>query len=95
MANVRAKTSIPIVADFISGDSTDIICDTTAGIAYFLNAANVVVPIYSDEQTQDAIAAAFAAGTQTGLTITYDDANNKFNFAIVGGWGFKNLLIIG
>lgn len=87
MALVRSKTSIPIVADFIAGGGTDIICDTTAGIAYFLNGLNVVVPIganyaYSDEQVRDTVAAAFAAGTQTGLIITYDDPNDKFSFTV-------------
>lgn len=87
MAEVRSKTSIPIVADFIAGGGTDIICDTTAGIAYFLNGLNVVVPIganyaYTDEQVRDAVGAAFAAGTQTGLTITYDDPNDKFSFTV-------------
>jgi len=34
---------------------------------------------YSDEQAQDAIAAAFAAGTQTGVTISYNDAGNSIS----------------
>lgn len=37
------------------------------------------------EAAQDAIAAAITAGTQTGITITYDDANNKFNFTVTAG----------
>lgn len=100
MADVRSKASIPIVADFISRDGagTDIICDTTAGIAYFLNGLNVVTPIganyaYSDEQVRDAVAAAFAAGTQTGLTITYDDPNDKFSFTV--GADVRNFILNG
>lgn len=42
---------------------------------------------FTDERAQDALAAAFAAGTQTGITIVYDDANNKFNFTVAGGAG--------
>jgi len=42
---------------------------------------------FSDEKAQDAIAAAIAAGTHTGITITYDDANNKFTFTVTGGSG--------
>ncbi len=34
------------------------------------------------EAAQDAIAAAFAAGTQSGLTITYSDASNAFSFNV-------------
>lgn len=37
---------------------------------------------YGDEQAQDAIAAAFAAGTQTGISITYTDASNSFSFSL-------------
>lgn len=36
---------------------------------------------YTDENAQDAINAAFAAGTQIGLTITYNDGSNSFSFA--------------
>lgn len=35
---------------------------------------------YSDELAQDALAAAFAAGTHTGITVTYGDGANKFDF---------------
>lgn len=40
---------------------------------------------YTDEDAMDAIAAAFAAGTHTGLTITYTDGSDKFDFAVTGG----------
>lgn len=42
---------------------------------------------YTDERAQDAIAAAIAAGTRTGITITYNDAANKFDFTVAGGVG--------
>ena len=38
------------------------------------------IDTYTDEQAQDATAAAIAAGTHAGITVTYDDANNKFSF---------------
>lgn len=37
---------------------------------------------YTDEQAQDAIAALIAAGTQTGLTVTYNDAANTLSFTV-------------
>lgn len=37
---------------------------------------------YTDEMAQDAIAAAIAAGTHSGITITYDDAAGKFNLTV-------------
>lgn len=40
---------------------------------------------YTDEQAQDALAAAFAAGTHTGITITYTDGSNKFDFVNTAG----------
>lgn len=37
---------------------------------------------YSDEAALDAVGAAIAAGTQAGITVTYDDATNSFSFAV-------------
>ena len=37
---------------------------------------------YTDEMAQDAVGAAIAAGTQTGISVTYDDANNKIDFTV-------------
>lgn len=42
---------------------------------------------YTDEQAQDAIAALLAAGSHTGITFTYDDANNKLSATVTGGGG--------
>ena len=71
--------------------------DTTTDTMKVRNAANTAwlgvftlstgSPVFIVEQAQDAIAAAFAAGTQTGITITYDDLNNKFDFLVSGGGG--------
>src|SRR5262245_44775365 len=38
---------------------------------------------YTDEQAQDAAAAAFAAGTHTAVTVTYNDAANSLSLAAV------------
>lgn len=40
---------------------------------------------FTDERAQDAIAAAIAAGTQTNITITYDDTANSLSFNATGG----------
>lgn len=37
---------------------------------------------YTDEMAQDAVGAAIASGTQSGIVITYDDLNNKFDFTV-------------
>jgi hypothetical protein len=42
---------------------------------------------YTDERAQDAIGAAFAAGTQTGCTVTYNDAGNSISITVTGGGG--------
>ena len=40
---------------------------------------------FTDERAQDAVAQAIANGTQTNITITYDDANNSLSFNASGG----------
>ena len=40
---------------------------------------------FTDERAQDAVAAAIAAGTQTNITITYDDVANSLSFNASGG----------
>jgi hypothetical protein len=40
---------------------------------------------YTDEQSQDATAALFAAGTHAGISFIYDDANNKLSATVTGG----------
>jgi hypothetical protein len=59
--------------------------DTALGYARIYSASGWVnlVPGGTDvEAVQDAIGAAFAAGTQSGITVTYDDTNNAFNFSV-------------
>lgn len=45
---------------------------------------------YTDENAQDALAAAFAAGSHTGITITYNDGSNSFDFAATGSYTSEN-----
>lgn len=47
-------------------------------------------PAYTDEMAQDAIASAFAAGSHTGITITYNDVSNSFDFAATGSYTSEN-----
>jgi hypothetical protein len=59
--------------------------DTALGYARIYSASGWVnlVPGGTDvEAVQDAIGAAFAAGTASGITVTYDDTNNAFNFSV-------------
>lgn len=44
------------------------------------------VSAYSDEQAQDATAAAFSGGTQTGIAVTYTDGTNTFDFIVDDDW---------
>lgn len=44
---------------------------------------NCTITQYTDELAQDAVAAAFAAGTHTGVTVTYDDVGNAFDLDVV------------
>ena len=34
------------------------------------------------EKVQDAVGAAINAGIQTGITVTYDDVNNRINYSL-------------
>lgn len=40
---------------------------------------------FTDERAQDAIGSAITGGTQTNITVTYDDANNVYNFVAENG----------
>ena len=37
---------------------------------------------FTDERAQDAVGSAIVAGIQTGITVFYDDANNRINFNV-------------
>ena len=63
--------------------TSDIITSTT-GISEGTN------QYFTDERAQDAVADAIAAGTHSNITITYDDATNKFTFAAENGVADSN-----
>lgn len=68
-----------------SPTSGQIYYDTALGYARIYSGGGWVniVPGGTDvEAVQDAIGAAFAAGTASGITVTYDDPNNAFNFTV-------------
>jgi hypothetical protein len=53
----------------------------------FVSTSLTTTGTYSDEQSQDATAALFAAGTHSGITFTYDDVNNKISASVTSGEG--------
>ena len=61
--------------------------NATSGVAQILNKPTIP-SAYTDEMAQDAVAAALIAGTHSGVTVAYDDTNNKINLtATAGGSG--------
>lgn len=67
-----ASTITGLAAVATSGSYTDLTNKPTIPAAY------------TDEQAQDAIGAAIAAGTQSGISVTYNDAANSLSFAATG-----------
>lgn len=46
---------------------------------------DIAAASYTDEQAQDALATAFAAGSQAVITVAYNDGANSFSFSIAAG----------
>jgi len=69
---------------FTPMDGTGNLPDTVNTLQELAEAVNdIALPTqYTDEMAQDVIAAAIAAGTHTGITITYDDVNNKLSYSV-------------
>lgn len=63
-------------AMILNGGGLTIVYDDLAGTVTITS----TVTQYTDEMSQDAVAAMIAAGTHVGLTITYDDVLNKLSF---------------
>lgn len=63
----------------VNGTGTTFTYDDTAGTIKF----DSTITQYTDEMAQDAIAAAFAAGTHVGITVTYDDVGNFFDLDLI------------
>lgn len=55
--------------------------------AMAIAAVGAIPTQYTDELAQDALNTAYAAGSHTGITITYVDGSNKFDFAIIQASG--------
>jgi hypothetical protein len=60
-----------------------IVKDSSTNRVYYRSAASLGGGAYTDEEAQDAINSAFAAGTHNGISITYTDGSNKFDFSVV------------
>jgi hypothetical protein len=88
-------TSLAGAAWFLDEDNMASNSDTKVpsqqSVKAYVDAGVGGVGTYSDEQAQDAIASAFAAGSQSGITVTYTDASNKFDF-VVAASGVQPLL---
>lgn len=59
---------------------------TTGSYTDLINTPTIPIQ-YTDEMAQDAVGAAITAGTQSGITVTYDDANNKLDFTVTASGG--------
>jgi hypothetical protein len=77
------------------GAASSVLITTGSGILDWASPASVVAGIlvntdflsegstnlyFSEERVQDAVAAAINTGIQTGISVTYDDQNNRINF---------------
>jgi len=101
---VRRGTSSEWSASSKTLAAGEIGLDTTLNKIKFGNGSSLwsalpyanVTPAELKELTQDYIAEAFAAGTHSHITVTYDDASNKFSFAtapeVVLSSGLSNTL---
>ena len=67
------KPTIPSVAGLLDETAHDLLDHT---------GLTGIPPAYTDEMAQDAVGAAIAAGTQTGIIVAYDDVNNKIDFTV-------------
>lgn len=68
--NPVTKTVNFVAENGVADSNTDQLAEGTTNL-YFTN-----------ERAQDAIGTAIAAGTQNGISVTYDDANNKLDFNV-------------
>lgn len=64
-----------------SGTSTWTAVTIGTGLSFSSGTLSASGSSYTDENAQDAIAAAFAAGTEDGIAITYNDGGNSFDIA--------------
>jgi hypothetical protein len=92
-SSLRTATDLTIVGNDVRGNTTGdyLNSQTLSGTTIVQHVTDV--SSYSDEQSQDAIAAMFAAGTHTGVTFNYNDAAHSMS-ATVSGSGGSDLLAV-
>lgn len=88
----RGSVLAGIVTGSADADGNLVLQVGTASLTITAGGAVVTGPstlAYTNENAVDAVAAALAAGTHTGITVDYDDANNKISLTVtaVGGGG--------
>lgn len=76
----------PTITLDLSGDASDPTV-TGAGATAVTASGNAITVTTSTESIQDAVAG-LLTGTQTGITVTYDDAGNMWDFVATGGAGW-------
>lgn len=87
MFSVTNPSAYPVTVQIVGGAGGN--STVNAGDAFILyadGAGNIKKALstfsYNDESAQDAIAAAIAAGSQSGITVTYNDTTNSFDFTV-------------
>lgn len=78
------QAALALKADIVGSTTASSVVNDSAvsgsSVKDALNTLNGVIGSpYTDEKAQDAIAAMFAAGTQTGITVTYNDGSNSMS----------------
>jgi hypothetical protein len=87
VANDGLGDSLLTGAVKINSNFTEIYTALGDGSTLNLNTTKVAEGInlyFTDERAQDAVGSAISVGIQTGITVTYDDVNNRINFSING-----------
>lgn len=85
VTNVKVAANAAINADKLADGTTNKIL--TAAERTKLAGVAAAATAYDNEQAQDAAATLFTGGTHTGISFSYDDANNKINGIVTGGGG--------
>lgn len=81
----RGSVLAGIVTGSADADGNLVLNVGTASITFSGGSVSVSgpsTPSYTDEKAVDAVAAALAAGTHTGISVAYDDDNNKLSLTV-------------
>jgi uncharacterized protein (AIM24 family) len=87
VGGANIQITVNDAADTITIAVTGLAAVATSGAYSDLTGKPTIPAAYTDEQAQDAIAALFGAGTQSGVTFAYDDAGNRISASVTGGGG--------